>query len=75
MTTHLFDSLIVQGSQGSFDYDDFLHYRNTVVPADKYIWGPGNWDFMRLPGNISIFDFLIYQGKLFDLWCTQQGYA
>lgn len=58
-----------------FNYDGFLNYRTAILPKNKYIWGPGNWDFGRLPANISIFDFLLYQGEMFKAWLSDQGYV
>lgn len=68
LTSTIYESLL-------YDYDTFLKYRNDKLPATTFVWGPGNWDFGRLPANISIFDFLIEQTRLFSLWLTDIGYT
>ena len=61
--------------QSLVDYGEYIAYRNRILPYDDFTWGPDNWDYGRLPANISIFDFLIYQGKLFASWLTSIGYT
>ena len=58
-----------------YAYDEFLRYRNDRLPVTRFVWGPDNWDFGRLPANISVFDFLIEQGRLFSLWLKDIGYT
>lgn len=58
-----------------FDLDAYLAYRNTIAPYKTFIWTSDAMDHMRLPGNTSIFDLLIYIGMVFENWLSTIDYA
>ena len=72
MSTSIASTLYESATYG---YDTYLQYRNDALPATSFIWGPDNWDFGRLPANISIFDFLIEQSRQFTQWLSDIGYT
>lgn len=58
-----------------FDLDEYLEYRKSLEGYDKFIWTPKSMDHMRLPGNINIFDLLIYIGMVLENWLSVIGYS
>ena len=55
-----------------FDYSAFAEYRDNLIPQG--IFTLDNMDNMRLPGNASIFEFLLYMGKTLDEWLESISY-
>lgn len=58
-----------------FDLDRYLEYRRQLEAYDTHIWTSDAMDHMRLPGNTSIFDLLIYVGMVLEDWLPTIGYA
>ena len=59
----------------SFNMDEYLAYRNRVEAYRNFIWTSTTLDHMRLPANISIFDFLIYIGLVLEGYLPSVGYS
>lgn len=60
----------------AFDISAYLQFRQTrTADLGLFIWNDENLDHMRLPGNISIFDVLIYTEFLLNQWYPIVGYV
>jgi hypothetical protein len=58
-----------------FDMDAYIDYRNKVDAYRNFIWTADAMDYLRLPGNVGIWDLLIYVGMCLDDWLPQIGYS
>lgn len=58
-----------------FDMDAYLAYRSKVEAYRNFIWSSAAMDHLRLPGNIGIWDLLIYIGMCLEDWLPQVGYS
>ena len=60
----------------SFDIEEYLKFKlERTDGLGLFIWTEDNLDHMRLPGNISIFDVLVYTELLLDRWYPIVGYS
>jgi hypothetical protein len=57
-----------------FDFEEFNAYRERFLPRDISVWTPWHMDHQRLPGNIDIFEFMMYVGMRFEHWLEEIGY-
>jgi len=61
----------------NFNYYEWAEYRQKAYGDAKWIWGPdpGNIPYQLLPGNMDIFDLLIYAGSVLETYLTRIHWA
>jgi len=59
----------------AFDMDSYLELRDKVEAYRHHIWTSDILDHLRLPGQTSIWDLLIYVGKCLEEWLENVGYS
>ena len=63
-------------NSGDFDFDSFYEYWEGIIGgSDLHIWSEEHMDHMRLPGNINVFQFLVYVGLRFQQYLGEHSYS
>ena len=62
-------------SIGDFDFTEFYDYRDSTLQNGLHIWTKDNMDYQRLPGNINVFQFLLYIGLRLERYLGEHSYS
>lgn len=63
-------------TNNSFNIEEYLKFKlERTDDTGLFIWSDEQIDHMRLPGNISIFDVLVYTELLLEKWYPIVGYS
>jgi hypothetical protein len=61
--------------KGDFDFDAFYEYWSDRTQDGLHIWTSEFMDYQRLPGNINIFQFLMYVGQRLESYLGENRYS